>query len=354
MRIAFLLILITCSLLTGCDYESEYNLHSGMQEYKPTQFFKSGKHVFKNSATNEYIALNVFNSMVAVRKVKMSTKTKPNAHYFYKLYHDGSMKVGDYLAFKTSGTGINRKYSYFAFTFLGEERGFTWIQAKSGTKVTSRKQLVSLINENKTSNGKQYNKVGASEAQRVLAHIEFLNKKSANETTNSSNTNTSVPSGISAYDVGDAVYLVDEPGIGTVSIIRVDRTKNLIKIRRPDKTVAWLKPNQVSINPVNGVRYVVCLHNKTSAPIKLTYRWADSSEWKSLTIQKTYRHWFSHPKDIKMYVKYDKDLSSTQTMQEYYLLRKKSTVGQDKIDCEQGTHYDFTTKGNTLNLIKAS
>lgn len=352
----FIWVICLSMTLSACYFKSKTDLHTGMQEYKPTQFYKTGKHVFKLKGGSSYIALNVFDSMLAVREVTLTSTTKPTARYYYKIYHDGAMAVGDYIVYKTSGSGSSKLYNYYAFTFLGED-GFRLIKAlESDDDVSSRSQLVSKINARKKASptANTYNRVSGSEAKKVLDHIESFNKKTTTNKPSSSGSSVKIPSGIDAFDVGDAVFLVDEPNTGAVKIIRLDRSKKLIKIRRPDNTVAWLTADKVSINKLQPPRYVVCLHNTTNDLIDLSYRWGDTETWSKTSVKAKYKRWFSNAKDIKLYVKYDKDLSAKSESQTYYLMRKKSTVGADNIDCDQGMHYDFKTKGSELQLIKAS
>lgn len=350
MQSKFIIFICFCWCLSGCEYESTQDLHSGMQEYKPTQFFKKGEHVFKLAGSNQYIALNVFSSMVAVRRIKLTDKLKPKAHYFYKLYHDGDMKVGDYIVYKPSGSGNNKKHIYFAFTFLGDDKGFIWIQSGAHSKVNSRKQLIDLISKNKhTNKAKTFKRVSVLEAQKVLDHITFLNNKKSN-----TNTHENKPlMDISAYDIGDAVYLKNEAHTGKVSIVRIDKAKNLIKIRRSDNTIAWLAPEQISIDLIAKKLYLVCLHNKSNLPVDIKYRRANNINWTSLTLDKQSKHLFKHPQDLKLYVKYDEDLSSAFQEKEYYLLSKMSLINQTKMRCEHGMHYDFKSRDNKLIMVKA-
>lgn len=99
---------------------------------------------------------------------------------------------------------------------------------------------------------------------------------------------------------------------------------------------------------------VVCLHNRTSAPINYQVKWADVDRWDTNRLAAGANTWFSHEYDRqnenrspRLLVKFDSDLTQ-QRYQLTYKLERRAAAGKS---CSEGKPYAFQYEPSNRKFI---
>lgn len=92
---------------------------------------------------------------------------------------------------------------------------------------------------------------------------------------------------------------------------------------------------------------VACLSNSTDSDIKYQWRWGDSADWTSASLEPRYSAWHSSSSNETFYIKLNRDASGRDPTG-YWVKTKRA----GEKSCESGRKYNFTAGKQGLDIVR--
>lgn len=103
-------------------------------------------------------------------------------------------------------------------------------------------------------------------------------------------------------------------------------------------------PSYASVDAAQ-VRHVVCIQNTVPGQFKFQYRWANSDQWQSVTLDRDEHQWHANTVEQRFYVRFDGDGRDGYQEKDYYLVTYPNRKA-----CEGAKTYNAFLEGSRFDL----